>query len=385
MAAEPRLIQRAFALDLLYTTFATIAAASLLPVVPLFVRGPLGGGDIAVGVTVSGALLVAAVAQPLLGRLADRRGRRLLLLGGPIAFGLLVLTFTVVDSPTALFAARAVAGLGDAAFTVGAITLMNDVAPPSRQGEAYSVWSLASWAGLGLGPVIGDAVLDGFSYDAVWLVSAGFAALAGLTALVLPETADRAAPPPRGPLLHRAAIVPGVALAFEIVGFFSFVVFASLYAQEVGVRAGLVFLTEAVVVVLVRTIGRAIPDRLGARRSASTGIVIVAVALLAMSGTGTGWGLFLGAGLLGLGHAILFPALFLLAVVTVDVSEKSAAVGTLKGCESAGAAIGPVLAGAVASALGYRWAFAFAAAVTVTALVPLALSRGGRSLRGRRA
>ena len=123
-----------FALVCVYSLATTLAAGTLLPVLPLYVRGPLDGGDIAVGIVMSGALLVAALAQPVLGRLADRRGRRLLLLGGPLVFSSFVAFFPLASDPAALFAARAAAGVGDAACIVGSVTMINDLAPEGRRG-----------------------------------------------------------------------------------------------------------------------------------------------------------------------------------------------------------------------------------------------------------
>ena len=160
-----------FALVCIYSLATTLAAGTLLPVLPLYVRGPLDGGDVAVGLVMSGALLVGALAQPVLGRLADRRGRRLLLLGGPLVFSSFVALFSFASDPAALFALRAAAGVGDAACIVGAVTMVNDLAPDSRRGEAYSLYSLSAWAGLGLGPVIGDLVHRATSFDAVWVVA----------------------------------------------------------------------------------------------------------------------------------------------------------------------------------------------------------------------
>ena len=79
-AGADTLFRPAFALVCLYSLLTTLASGSLLPVLPLYVRGPLDGGDVAVGIVMSGALLVGALAQPVLGRLAHgpaRRGRGL--------------------------------------------------------------------------------------------------------------------------------------------------------------------------------------------------------------------------------------------------------------------------------------------------------------------
>jgi MFS family permease len=52
-----------------------LSLGMLLPVVPLYVSGPLGGGDLAVGVVVGGFAAGAVLVRPLAGRLGDRRGR----------------------------------------------------------------------------------------------------------------------------------------------------------------------------------------------------------------------------------------------------------------------------------------------------------------------
>src|SRR5919112_914537 len=73
----------------------------------------------------------------------------------------------------ALVLLRVLTGVGEAAVFVGAATAVQDLAPPSRRGEAASYFSVAVYGGLALGPALGEAVLDGAGSDAAWLVSAG--------------------------------------------------------------------------------------------------------------------------------------------------------------------------------------------------------------------
>ena len=72
---------------------------------------------------------------------------------------------------------------------VGLATMVTDLAPPTRRGEALSLYSLGLWAGLALGPLLGELVLDDDRFDAVWLLAAGCCLVAGLIGLSLPETA----------------------------------------------------------------------------------------------------------------------------------------------------------------------------------------------------
>jgi MFS family permease len=376
-AAAETLFRPAFALIWLYSLVSTLAWAMLIPVLPLFMRGPLGAGDIAVGVLVSGAFLAAAAVQPLLGRLADRRGRRLLLLGGPVVFATFVALFSLVEAPGPLFALRAAAAIGDAAFVVGAITVVNDLAPEGRRGEAYSVYSISVWAGMGLGPVLGDLVLHTLSYDAVWLVCAGLALSAAVLALFLPETRrGPAARRPSGRLFTPSAVIPGLVVGLEMFGFAALLVFTPLYAQELGMRgAGLVLLANAAVLLAMRIFGRKLPDRLGARRSATAGVLFAVAGLTVPALVAHPGALYLGAALFGAGHALLYPAVFMLAVGLAAEDERSAALGSLKASEALGFAIGSATLGVIASLTSYSGVFAFAAVATLGGLLPLLVLR----------
>ena len=77
-----RLVTPAFVLISLATLAYFVAVGVVLPVLPLYVRGPLGGGDVSVGVTVGAFSVTALLVRPWAGRLADRRGRRLPMLIG---------------------------------------------------------------------------------------------------------------------------------------------------------------------------------------------------------------------------------------------------------------------------------------------------------------
>ena len=369
------MLRPAFGLVWLYSLLTTLAWAALFPVLPLYVRGPLGGGDVAVGIVMSGAPLMAGLAQPLLGRFADRHGRRLLLVGGPLVFATFVLLFSAVDGYGGLVALRLAAGIGDAAFIVGAVTVLSDLAPVGRRGEAYSIFSLSTWAGMGLGPVIGDLVLRLYSFDAVWVACAALSVAAIATALLLPET--RPAAPPRRertPLFNRAAALPGLVLVFEIFGFSALLAFAALYARELGMQgAGLVLLANAGVLVAMRTFGRRLPDRLGPRLSATVGVSLSAVGLALPAVAAYPAGLYAGAALFGAGHALSYPALLMLAVSQARGGESSAAVGSLKACEALGQAAGTLCLGAIAATAGYGAVFALAGAVTAAGVIPLRL------------
>src|SRR3954451_5630338 len=65
-----------------------LGLGATVPVLPRFVKGPVGAGDVAVGVVTGAFALTAVLCRPVAGRLADARGRRLIVFAGAL-FGAL--------------------------------------------------------------------------------------------------------------------------------------------------------------------------------------------------------------------------------------------------------------------------------------------------------
>ena len=84
-----------------------------------------------------------------------------------------VAAYTVVDSLELLIVLRMLTGIGEGLLLVGAATMITDLAPEHRRGEALSLYSLGLWGGLALGPVLGELALGDDRFDAVWLLAGG--------------------------------------------------------------------------------------------------------------------------------------------------------------------------------------------------------------------
>jgi MFS family permease len=381
---RPQLLTPTFLLVALATLAYFIADGILLPAVPLYVEGPLGGGSVAVGVVVGAFSVSALLFRPWAGRLSDRRGRRLLMLAGAAVFAVSVIGYQLANSIAAMIVMRAITGAGEALFFVGAASAISDLAPDERRGEALSFFSLALYVGIGVGPILGEAAIDGADFSLVWLAAAAIGGVAVLLGLPVPDTRP-AWTPASGParLVHRAAILPGTVLLTVLVGMSGFFAFVPLYATEVGLKGSrLVFVTFSAVVILIRSLGAKIPDRLGSARSSLAALAFSAAGLLVVGAWGHAPGLFAGTIVFGVGVALATPALMSLAIGSAPPSERGWVIGTFTAFIDLGFGLGPILLGVVASGLGYRGTFLTGAAVAGAGLLLLlAKSSPGRTSR----
>ena len=383
-ATRPRLVTPAFLLIALSTLAYFIAEGALIPTVPQYVEGPLGGSEAAVGIVVGAFAVTALLLRPWAGRLADRRGRRFVMLVGMVLFASSVAGYVVADSIWLMVVMRLLTGAGAAFFFVGAATAVTDLAPEARRGEAFSFFSLALYAGVGVGPVLGEVAVQASGFDLAWWLIVAASVLAFALALPVPDTR----PPERdeGPMriVHPAAIVPGLVILASVWGMAGFFAFTPLYAKELGLAdSRFVFLLFSVVVLLIRGFGAKIPDRLGPGRAARSALVLSGVALLVIGLFDSTPGLLVGTAILGVGVALAFPALMTMTVAAAPPAERGAAVGTFSAFVDLAFGVGPLTLGFVAEAAGLRAVYLAAAGVAFIGLIVLMI-RGQRRRRGRR-
>jgi EmrB/QacA subfamily drug resistance transporter len=172
--------------------------------------------------TVNAYTLSYAVFLLTAAALGDRFGRRLVFVVGIGLFTFSSAAAAVAPSTDALIAARAFQGLGGAVITPLSLTLLSEAFAAEKRGLALGIWSGVSGLGVALGPVVGGAVVQGFSWQWIfWLNVPIGLALAPVAVAVLRES--------RG--TNASLDLPGVALASSgLLG----LVFGIVRAQELG-------------------------------------------------------------------------------------------------------------------------------------------------------
>jgi MFS family permease len=366
-----RLLTPVFVRVWLATLGAFASFGVILLALPLYVADELEYGSIGVGIAMGSASVTAILFGPPAGRIADRRGRRAMIFGGAVVMVACYLALALEPSLPLVVVVRLFTGAGEAAFVIAVLTVAADLAPSDRRGEAMSLVTTASYLGLTVGPVVADFVLGDGRFALTWLLAAGLVLGAGAAVLPLGETRPESEhEAPGGWLPPRSALLPGLLVLLALLGFGGFVAFAALYARELGFdRPGLVFALFGSVIVLVRTFGRKLPDRLGARSTLMLCFVNLGLGLATMGIWQSQAGLLVGTAIFAVGQALSYPAAVLLAMQASTEAERSAVVGGVTAFVDVALGLGAFVLGAVAAVTGYAGAFVVGSFVALSGLL----------------
>jgi MFS transporter, DHA1 family, multidrug resistance protein len=146
------------------------------PVLPLYAAAH-GATATGVGAIVAAHMMVAAVGSVPLGRSSDVWGRRPLLLAGIIITAVTSALLPLAQDAVPLAIIYGLAGVGVAAFTPSALSMVGDAAASGAAGRAFAWYTISHYGAIGVGSFLGGVVAQAAGYHASFIVSAGLVAI----------------------------------------------------------------------------------------------------------------------------------------------------------------------------------------------------------------
>ncbi|MFN6535822.1 MAG: MFS transporter [Nostoc sp. EkiNYC01] len=352
------------------------SVASLLPTLPLYIEH-VGATKQQIGIVMGSFAVGLLLTRPMLGRLADERGRKFVLLIGTIVAAIAPFGYLATLSIGLLILVRIFHGVSIAAFTTGYSALIADLAPPEKRGEIIGYMSLATPIGLAIGPALGGYLEATTGYGVLFLFSAelGFVALLAIVQVTNPPIQTTEQTPENNHKFWQILSSPRVripTLIMLLVGLSvgSVHTFVSLFikSSQINFNGGLFFTFAAISSFSIRVFAGKASDRLGRGLFISFGIISYTFAsiLLWQAHGVTSFllaAIFEGAG----GGTVISMVVTMMADRSLPQERGRVFAICVTGFDL-GIAISAPLLGSIAEVVGYRNMFGYGAAITSLAL-----------------
>lgn len=328
-----------------------------------------GAGEVLIGVLIASMSIAAIATRPLVGRMMDTRGRKLVMVGGGVVHTVTPLLYLSVDAvPDAGWAAiagvRLVHGVAQAAMFSVLFTVAADMVPAERRAQGIALFGISGMIPMAIGGLLGDVVIVDGDYRYLFWITSGCALLGLLASLALPET--RRGGPSRS--FFAAALAPelrplwfvGTVFAMGLAAYFVFLKTYLLQAPQLGTMS-MFFGTYAIAAVVLRMLFGWVPERYGMMRVLIPSLLLGAAGLGVIAIASNPTHLILAAVLCGIGHGFAFPIVSAMVVTRAQPEERGSAIALFTALFDLGLLLGGPSFGLAVKLAGYPWTFAFAA------------------------
>jgi len=178
-------ISRDFSILMLSLAVVSLGFGILSPIMPKFAEQNLHMDAAQLGTTYSLFALSFALGMIPAGYLADRVGRKPLIIAGTLTFSLTTYALVLISTSWQFAILRVLEGLGAALVTPAAFALTIDLVPPNKRGVAMGAQGTAQLLGGFGGPGLGGILAGQLGFYSPFYIAAGLAAVcAGVVFLI---------------------------------------------------------------------------------------------------------------------------------------------------------------------------------------------------------
>ena len=361
-----------------------LAAASfqqVVPFLPLFLQdlGVTTHLSIWAGVVAAASNVTAVFFQPFWGRMADRYGRKPMMIRAGIFLGLIYYATGLSTAAWHVALCRLLNG-ALTGFVPGAVALAATNTPRHLSARYVASLHTANAAGTIIGPAIGGMLAEAFGFRGALRASGTIVLLCTLLVLILVEEKVKNRTRPTTTLCddtvktltHPVLLVVMITVAFTAFTTSGIQPMLALYLNRLGDDSpkwlsGIIFSLPGIAFVLTAGLWTRLGERKGFTELIPVALVLSAIASISLSFARTTLVFSVLYFILGACVAALRPSAAALIATRVEESFQGMAFGMQQSAFTFGGVVGPVFSGVVGTVADTRWLFVFIGVVLFVA------------------
>ncbi len=355
----------------------------ILPILPFYLTEVFNAKNSAIGLILSSYSIAALCIRPFSGFLLDAFSRKPLYLIAYFAFVAIFAGYMLAGVLSLFIMFRVVHGLAFGMVTVAGNTIVIDVTPSSRRGEAIGYYGLMNNTAMSFGPMVGLFLHESYSFETIFVCSLISGSIGFIMACLVKT-------PPRQPVEREPisldrfillrGIPAGISLLLLSIPYGLTTTYVAIYAKEIGIslNTGLFFTFMAIGMAISRLFSGRQVDKGRITQIISLGFYLVCTCFFLLAACGklmqynkefTTVLFFIIPLLLGVGFGAMFPAFNSLFVNLAPHNKRGTATSTYLTSWDAGIGIGLMLGGYIAEYVSFDMTYLFGACLTVISAI----------------
>ncbi len=351
-----------------FTVF--LSAFQLLPTAPFHIMA-LGGNSTEAGLFLGFLTYASAISAPITGAIADRIGKRRVLIVASLAITVFSLLYAIAPSYQVILAMVLVHGVFWSGLLSSSSSYVIDILPKSRRAEGMGYSGFASILGVAVAPWIGLWLFDHGGWRLLCLEAAGLNVLMAFLAWRLPP--DRLHAEQRSlhlsDLIEWRILVVAVTLFLYSFSYGGITSFVAVYAESVGVTPrALYFTVFSLTIVATRPFIGRYADRAGYARIIVPCLAMIVLGVWVLAIADSRPMFIVSAMLFGLGFGSAYPIFVAHLMHHVADHRRGATFGALIGAFDTGIGTGSIAVGWMSGRYGFGRAFGVAGALALLSI-----------------
>ncbi|MDT2737751.1 multidrug efflux MFS transporter [Enterococcus pseudoavium] len=324
------------------------------------------------GITFSSTFLITAIVSPLWGRLADQKGRKLMLLRASLGMAFVIGLMGIVGNVYQLIGLRLLQGVFSG-YISNATALVATGTPREKSGQVLGTLATGAVTGNLLGPLVGGVTASIFGYRLTFFITGSILFLVFLLSLFFVR--EEFTPVEKKDMLPAKEIFHNLKYPHVVIGMFittmiiqasnnSISPIISLYIRQLMHNQGNVTLVSGIIasipgiatLIAAPRFGR-LGDRIGSEKVLGIGLIFAMLVFLPMAIVTNVWQLAILRFLVGISDACLLPAVQALITKYSPHDAAGRIFSYNQSFQAAGNVVGPMIGSSVSSIFGYRGVF----------------------------